>query len=149
MVKSKRTPVSKLIGLFGGVVVVAALSCYLTLAWMLPKSTPEPGLDGLLQEMDLREEHTRDIDAVNADFERRRQELLDAFYREQQTLAQLLRDEEAFSPVVEEAVVDIHHIHGQLQTLSIERYFAILEVLPPEQRADLRELEAATLSQPD
>lgn len=103
----------------------------------------------LYDRLDLSPDEHASIVAVSARFEEQRQALLVEFEELQQELAVLLREDPGYSPRFAATIDELHEVHGQLQELSIRRFFAALEVLPPEKQAELRRLAAETLVQPE
>lgn len=99
--------------------------------------------------LNLSPEELERVDGVYARFETEREALLGEFHRLQGELAGILQEEESYSPRVVETVKQLHVVHADLQKVSIQRFFAVLEVLPAEKEAELRQLMAAALSQPE
>ena len=143
-----RSIVFKVIGLVAVVAAVAVFSCLLAFyAFIRPQMGgvhPETFVEHLELDAGLRER----VEEIDRGFERDRQRLLAEFRYATRELEALLQSEDTFSDEVAEAIREIHHIHGDLQALSIHRYFAVLEVLPPDQQAVLRRLASEALSEP-
>ncbi|MDP0501452.1 MAG: periplasmic heavy metal sensor [Verrucomicrobiota bacterium JB022] len=136
-------------------VAVCAGVSLLTVSWFGPKHTPwqhdEPhhGHAWLHQELGLSADEAARIDAFEADYRQERTELEAEFNRRIATLAQLLHDNDSYTPEVTAQVHRIHEVHGRLQELAIQHYYEMLSVLPPEKQARLRELAVEALSQPE
>lgn len=143
---------SNLLRLFGLVAVVAAvaiLSCLAVFyAFIRPQITAHRPPETFIEHLELSEEIRERVEAIDRRFEEDRQRLLAEFGEATRGLASLLEREDRYSEEVSESIHEIHRIHGELQALSIRRYFALLEVLPPEQQAELRRLASEALSQP-
>jgi hypothetical protein len=107
------------------------------------------GHDWLSQELGLTPEEAVRIDTFDAEYRSQRAVLLKTFHQRITALSELLRTHERYSPEVTEAVHQLHLVHGQLQTLSIEHYYDMLSVLPPDKQAKLRDLAVEALSQPE
>jgi Spy/CpxP family protein refolding chaperone len=89
-----------------------------------------------------------EVRLIDAGFERAREPLILEFQKVMRDLAKMLEQEESFTAEIDERVKEVHRIHGGLQELSIRRYFAVMEVLPPEQQEELRKIASTALSQP-
>lgn len=146
-------PKSRFIGvsiLLLSVAVVAIASCLIVyFAFLQPNGTQPAHAHSFLHELDLSEEEKQRVQVIDQRFEAKRQEILREFRLSTARLAELLGKETHFSEAIHEAIEEIHHFHGQLQALSIQRYFALLEDLSPTNQAKLRELASRTLSHPE
>ena len=103
----------------------------------------------LQEELGLTDEERRLIDEFEAQYRSHRSELLDQFDRKIAGLSEILRTNDSYSPEVIEAVHQLHEVHGKLQNLSIEHYYDMFGVLPPEKQAKLRDLAIEALSEPE
>lgn len=139
------------IAIFLGLVVVVAAAAALALFLLVLKPRGDAGTHSTssYESLNLSQEEQERVDRVYVRFEMERANRLDEFHRLQGELATLLQEEEEYSPRVAETVKQLHAIHADLQEVSIQRFFAVLEVLPPEKRKELRQLAAETLSQPE
>jgi Spy/CpxP family protein refolding chaperone len=94
-----------------------------------------PGLHEVVHErLDLSQEQTRRIEAIEADFGMRRRALEIEMQAANAELATAIREEHGYGPRVTAAVERFHHAMGGLQSETIEHVFAMREVLTPEQQ---------------
>lgn len=107
------------------------------------------GHDWLHHELDLTAEERTMIDAFEPDYRQERQELLSQYNVKVARLANFLEVEQSPTPEISAAIHDLHGVHGQLQSLSIEHFFDMLSVLPPEKQERLRHLAVEALSMPE
>ncbi len=107
------------------------------------------GHQWLHKELGLSPEEAERIDYFEGGYRARREALLKEFNLKMSELAVLLRDTETYSDDVTKAVHELHRVHGDLQTLSIEHYYEMLSVLPPDKQGKLKELAVEALSQPE
>jgi Spy/CpxP family protein refolding chaperone len=95
-----------------------------------------PGLHDLVHErLDLTDEQTRRIEAIEADFATQRQALELEMRAANADLAAAIREEHGFGPGVTGAIERFHHAMGTLQSETIRHVFAMREVLTPDQQA--------------
>lgn len=145
-----RSQYVKLISLLGLIAVVAILSglaaFYLFIRPQLPRGAVH---ETFVQQLQLSPEQRENIGAIDRRFEEERTMILHRFEERTRHLAALLEKENTYSPELDEAIERVHHVHGELQALSIRRYFAILQELPPEKQAELRRLASQSLSHPE
>lgn len=107
------------------------------------------GHDWLHEELDLNEQEEIAIDAFEGDYRRQRKALLNEFESRVGDLRQILVDTDQYVPEVDVAIHRLHEVHGELQELSIQHYYDMLSVLPPEKQDKLRQLAVKALSQPE
>lgn len=144
---------SKLAAFLLLVLLLCSTISYLVARWTAPdkswQNNQAHGHEWLRDEIGLNEEEFAAIDRFEEDYQRQRAALLFDFKKEMEALQKLLRDKDEFSPELEEAIHELHLVHGQLQELSIRHYFDILAALPPDKREQLRDIAAKALSQPE
>ncbi len=139
----------RVVALFAAVAVVAVLSCLLAFyGFIRPNLAVGHHPETFVEHLDLDPGMRERVEEIDSGFEADRQRLLAEFDEATRKLEGLLLTEDQFSDAVSRAIEEIHHIHGELQALSIHRYFALLEVLPPDQREVLRRLASEALSEP-
>ncbi|MGZ0655846.1 periplasmic heavy metal sensor [Coraliomargarita sp. W4R53] len=107
------------------------------------------GHDWLHHELELTDEERAMIDAYEPGYRQQRQELLSQYNVKVTGLANLLEAAQSPTPEITAAIHDLHGVHGQLQSLSIEHFFDMLSVLPPEKQERLRHLAVEALSMPE
>jgi nickel and cobalt resistance protein CnrR len=103
----------------------------------------------IAEHLNLDESVRAQLEEMDREFDVRREALLVRFRQETSALAKLLTEEDAFNAEIVAAIDAVHAVHGELQALSVERYFAILERIPEEKRPRLRQVAAEALSQPE
>ncbi|MDA3873111.1 MAG: periplasmic heavy metal sensor [Kiritimatiellae bacterium] len=134
-------------------IALCAGTAYWTARWS--RNTPEQapthlgGHAWLHRELDLTDAQIESLEKLEITYHADREPLLEEFDRRIQHLAGLLRTEAGLTPEVEEAIHQVHEVHGRLQELSIVHFFDMVEVLPVEKRDPLRSLAAQALSEPE
>jgi len=109
-----------------------------------------PGLhDVVHQRLDLTEDQTTRIEAIEGEFATRRRALEIEMQAANTELAAAIREEHGYGPRVTAAVERFHHAMGELQSETIRHVFAMREVLTPEQQAifDTTVVDALTAEQ--
>lgn len=134
-------------------VLVGIFVSFLTSKWVMSEKGwkhDEPhGHLWLHDELGLSAEEAADIDAFEAEYRKERAVLLEEFERRIDALSEILRTTDSYSSKVNQAVHHLHGVHGQIQSLSIEHYYDMLSVLPPDKQEKLRELAIEALSEPE
>lgn len=103
----------------------------------------------LHEALDLTEKEKASINAFEADYRSQREDLSKEFNSRIGELREILVSNDQYVPEVDVAIHRIHEIHGKLQELSIQHYYDMLNVLPPEKQTKLRDLAVKALSQPE
>lgn len=109
-----------------------------------------PGLHDVVHErLDLTEEQTTRIEAIEAEFATRRHALEIEMHAANAELADAIREEHGYGPRVTAAIERFHHAMGELQSETVRHVFAMREVLTPEQQAifDRTVVDALTAEQ--
>ena len=136
--------------LFFSVAVVAVASCVLVFFGFLRQEMPVAyHHESFVERLSLDEGLRAELALVEEAYEARRQEMLARFRVATDHLAKLLESEDGLTEPVALAIREVHAVHGDLQALSVERYFEILDRLPEEKRPILRRMAAEALSQPE
>ena len=141
----------RLVLFFAGLAALCVLMTLLSLQLFKPDgwAHDEPhGHQWLHEELGLTPEQADRIDAFEAPYLAEKERLQNELDRRIDAIAQLLQTQESYSPDVSAAIHELHIVHGQLQQLSIEHYFDMLSVLPPEKQDKLRTMAAEALSVP-
>lgn len=147
---SQRPHILKITAMFGLVAVIAVATCLILFFGLLkPMFLGDSHERPLYEQLAVSPEERAQLEEIEKEFEMRRQEVLLDFNEARRELARLLEREDGYSEEVSAAVDRLHSFHGQLQSLSIRRYFAMLDALPPDQQAELRRLAAEALSEPE
>ena len=135
------------------VVAISAGICFVTTDWFVKRGGwrhDEPhGHQWLHKTLGLSDAEARQIDVFESEYRTQRGDLLIQFRSRIEKLAELLKSSDSYSPEVQNAVHSLHEIHGQLQTLSIEHFYEMMSVLPPEKQARMRDLAIDALSTPE
>ncbi len=140
----------KFFGLIAGVVVLAVIAGLVVSFFIMRPQLPftHHGAS-FVEQLELSPAQRQEVERIDSQFEQERAALLVDFKVATNGLARLLEQEGSYSAAVDAAIAEIHRVHGGLQALSIRRYFALLEVLPPDKQLRLRQLASAELSQPE
>jgi Spy/CpxP family protein refolding chaperone len=95
-----------------------------------------PGLHDIVHErLDLTDEQTVRIEAIEAEFSTRRQALELEMRAANADLAAAIREEHGYGPGVTAAIERFHRAMGALQSETIRHVFAMRDVLTPDQQA--------------
>jgi hypothetical protein len=103
----------------------------------------------LVNALDLNSDEQSRLAEYDKAYKAERAVLLAEFNQRIAHISELLCEQDSYSDEVSKAVNELHHVHGQLQKLSIEHYYDILQVLPPDKREKLRDIAVTSLSQPE
>jgi Spy/CpxP family protein refolding chaperone len=103
----------------------------------------------LHEALELTEQEEAAIDAFEGDYRSERERLVKEFNSRVGDLRQILVSNDQYVPEVDAAIHRLHEVHGELQELSIQHYYDMLNVLPPEKKDKLRQLAVKALSQPE
>jgi Spy/CpxP family protein refolding chaperone len=107
------------------------------------------GHQWLHESLGLTEAEAAAIDAFEAEYRSQRDLLTKEFDARIGELREILVDADQYAPEVDVGIHRIHEIHGKLQELSIQHYYNMFNVLPPEKQEKLRQLAVKALSQPE
>lgn len=150
---NKRNKVWLLAGILAGLIVLCVVISLLTAQLMMPDKAwsqhdSNYGHQWLHNELNLTEGEAAAIDAFEPEYREHRTALEIEFQEKIEELRVILITSDRFSPEVEDAIHELHQVHGQLQGLSIRHYFQMMRVLPPDKQARLKELAGQALSIP-
>lgn len=109
-----------------------------------------PGLHDIVHErLDLTDEQTGRVQAIEAEFATRRQALELEMRAANADLAAAIREEHGYGPGVTAAIERFHHAMGELQSETIRHVFAMREVLTADQQTvfDATIVESLTTEQ--
>ncbi|MGC6455120.1 MAG: Spy/CpxP family protein refolding chaperone [Coraliomargaritaceae bacterium] len=109
----------------------------------------EHGHEWLHRQLELSDDEAAAVDALEPDYRSQRTALEQQFQQRIQTLRGLILNSRELSPEVRHAIHELHLVHGQLQELSIQHYYEMLETLPPEKQGRLQEIAVKALSVPE
>lgn len=107
------------------------------------------GHQWLHETLNLTKKEETAIDAFEGDYRSERERLVKEFDSRVGDLRQILVSTDQYVPEVDAAIHRLHEVHGELQELSIQHYYDMLNVLPPEKQDKLRQLAVKALSQPE
>lgn len=149
----KNPPVLKTILCIAILISVCTVLTFAITNWLMGvkkwKHDEPSGHQWLQQELSLNEEETAGINAFETKYREERAQLQKEFQARIDTLARLIRQGDSYSNEVNHAIHQLHDVHGRLQKLSIEHYYEMLAVLPPDKQEKLRDLAVEALSQPE
>ena len=132
------------------VAIVAIGSCLAVFYGFIRPSLPvDYQQETFVERLALNPAQQAEVEEIDRNFETRRQEILKKFRAATKDLALLLEQENEYSEEVAGAIERVHAVHGELQALSVRRYFAVLDVLPEQKRPEFRRLAADALSHPE
>jgi nickel and cobalt resistance protein CnrR len=133
------------------VAFAAALATVLVVRiWIAPEPRVENEVHALLhQRLKLDPAQERRIDALEAAFAIRRDQLEAEMRADNQRLAAAIVAEHGYGPKVGEAVDQSHQVMGQLQKETLQHIFAMRRVLRPDQAAQFDAAVVKALTQPD
>ncbi len=147
MFRSQYIKMISLLGLIAAVAILSGLAAFYL--FIRPQLSHGVVHETFVQQLQLSPGQRENVEAIDRRFEAERTAILRRFEETTRQLAALLEKENAYSPEVDEAIEQVHHVHGELQALSIRRYFAILQELPPDKQSELRRLASQSLSHPE
>lgn len=133
--------------LIASVAVLSGLTVFYL--FLRPQMVDGPVHESFIEQLQLDSELAGELEIIEQEFEVQRNALLKEFEVATRELARLLESEDDYSEEVHKSITEIHRIHGELQALSIQRYFVILGELPEEKQQVLRRLASEGLSHPE
>lgn len=146
----KKTKALLVIGVFVFcVVLVCSITCFLMMRRMYMPEHESVSHTWLHQKLNLTEEEERKLERIETRFAPKRAEIKKRFETAKADLAELLRKHDSYTDDVARAVRNLHRAHGDLQQLSIQHYYDMLDVLPAGKQAKLKDLATQALSQPE
>jgi len=129
------------------VALVAVGACAITFSFFVPlRSNSVPSHKWIHKQLGLTAQQEKALEPIEAQFERRKRELLDQIASANNELAEVIREDQGYSPRVSTAIEKIHHAQGQLQEATLQHVFAMRAMLTPEQYQKLLNLTADALS---
>ncbi len=132
------------------VTLVAVASCFLFFYVFLRREMPITQLhESFIEKLELDDALRTKISTIDEGYDNQREEIIVRFRAATEQLSKLLSSEDAYNGEVTQAINAVHAVHGELQSLSVQRYFSILAVLPNEKRPQFRQLAADALSHPE
>jgi len=125
----------------------------LTARWVI-RAIPSPdtqanGHAWFHEKLDLTPEQSRQIEGFETEYQAERAKIIQNLNGEIQKLAEIIRTNESYTSEVTHGIHELHQVHGELQRLSIEHYYRMLQVLPPDQQERLRNMAVEALSEPE
>ena len=107
------------------------------------------GHEWLHEQLDLSPAEVTALDALEPDYRRERAALKNQFQAKSAKLREQIANSDEFNENVRQTIHELHLIHGSLQELSIRHYYDMMQALPPEKRAKLKEMAEEALSIPE
>lgn len=137
-------------GLVALVAFAAALAAVLVArTWIAPEPRVENEVHALIhKKLKLDESQEQRIQALEADFAKRREAMEAEMRAGNARLAQAIAAEHGYGPKVNEAVDRSHHVMGMLQKETLKHIFAMRAVLRPDQAAQFDAAVVKVLTQP-
>lgn len=141
-------------GLIGAMILICVLVSFATTRLISNKSdwsqhNSEHGYQWLHRELELSENESAAIDALEPAYHKERAELQRDFQQRILTLRDLIVNSQNLTPEVSRAIHDLHIVHGQLQELSIKHYYKMMNALPEDKQERLKEVAVQALSIPE
>jgi nickel and cobalt resistance protein CnrR len=132
-------------------VVVALVSvgaCVVTFTFFVPlRSSDVPSHEWIHNQLNLTAEQEKELEPIEAEFQRRKRELLGQIASANNELAQVIKEDQGYSPHVSAAIEKIHHAQGELQEATLQHVFSMRAMLTREQYQKLLDLTADALSE--
>lgn len=155
--KSRSFRTKRILSLVAVVLVMITICAgvsFVTSQWLYPSKDAwnhdmTHGHHWLHEALNLTEHEQSAIDAFEGDYRVERDRLVNKFNSRVGDLRQILVSTDKYVPEVDVAIHQLHEVHGALQELSIQHYYDMLSVLPPEKQEKLRQLAVQALSQPE
>jgi len=103
----------------------------------------------LHQKLELTPSEEQAITVFESNYRAERDALMRKFNLQIGVLRERLVEQDDYSTEIDVEIHRIHKIHGELQKLSIQHYYDMLNVLPTDKQEILRGLATQALSQPE
>ncbi|WP_269541656.1 Spy/CpxP family protein refolding chaperone [Cerasicoccus fimbriatus] len=150
---NKKNKTVIIFGLIAGLVFLCVLVSSLTSNLLThqtdwTKQYERDGHQWLHHELNLTPEELAAINTFEPDYRNERAKLQHQFQSKIEQLRQEIVSSDEFSNEARVIIHELHIIHGQLQELSIQHYYQMMSVLPPEKQSRLRDIAAKALSVP-
>lgn len=129
------------------VALVAVGACLITFTFFFPlRSNNVPSHEWVHKQLNLTVEQEKALEPIEAEFQRRKQELLSRIQSANNELAQVIEEDQGYSSRVSAAIEKIHRAQGELQEATLQHVFEMRQTLTPEQYQKLLNLTAQALS---
>lgn len=133
--------------------VLSAIISILTTKVLLkqPRWERHDEVDGhqwLQETLALTPEQAASVNALEPEYREERARLQREFQERIEQLRQHLVQSEAFTDETRHAIHELHQVHGALQELSIRHFYDMLQVLPADKQAKLKDIASEALSTP-
>lgn len=140
----------RIISFFAAVVIVAALSSYLTLRLVDHSSTlkqTESAHQWLHEKLRITPAQHSALAPIEEHFAKQQNRYSTNLLEAKRHLAYIMSEDKAYTPRVAAAVDQVHRCMGDLQNASIEHVFEMRTVLTPSQGEQLLEFARKSLEQ--
>lgn len=143
-----------LVGLISVVTIICLLVSILTTLLLVERGDwsqhdTEHGHLWLHSELDLSDSEASAIDILEPDYRLERAKLEKNFQEQILLLREMIVYSNELTPEISHAIHELHIVHGQLQELSIEHYFQMMDTLPKDKQIRLRKIASQALSIPE
>ena len=140
----------RIIGFFAAVVLVAALSSFITMRWTESRQAARhvDAHEWLHSELKITTEQHKALEPIEEKFAARNRVLREQMRAANHALALAIKKGRPDSPEIAAAIGQVHLRMGELQQASIEHIFDMRRVLTPEQGERLLELTQKGLDSP-
>ncbi|MGB0370885.1 MAG: periplasmic heavy metal sensor [Opitutales bacterium] len=88
------------------------------------------------------------VDAVEPAYRTQKSALQAQFDAKTEALRKLILESDELTAELKHAIHELHIVHGQLQELSIQHYYDMMDALPEDKQVRLREIAVKALSVP-
>ena len=129
------------------VALVAVGACFVTFKFLAPlRPNSASTHEWIHKQLNLTAEQEKALEPIEAQFQRRKRELLGQILGANKELAQVIKEDQAYSPRVSAAIEKIDRAQGELQEATLHHVFEMRGMLTPEQYQKLLDLTAEALN---
>jgi len=139
------SPRLKLAAFLALVAAVAAISTWMTEAWLHRRRAPEDAHAWIHRQLGITAEQEQAISAAEQRFVEKRRELMVRIRVANSELGREMLAAKGPSPRVDEAIRRIHEAQAELQRVTVEHVFEMRAALRPDQYDKLLDLTASAL----
>jgi Spy/CpxP family protein refolding chaperone len=130
------------------VAFVAVGACFVTFRFFVPlRVNSIPTHEWIHRQLNLTADQKIALQPIEEQFQQRKHELLDQIRSANKELAQVIKEDQVYSPRVSVAIEKIHRAQGELQEATLQHVFSMKATLTPEQYKKLLDLTAVALSE--
>lgn len=130
------------------VALVAVGACFVTFTLLVPlRPNKVPSHEWIHKQLNLTAEQDKTLEPIEAQFERRKRELLGQIQSANDELARVIKEDQVYSSRVSAAIEKIRRAQGELQEATLQHVFSMRAMLTREQYQKLLDLTADALSE--